>query len=338
MSSHLTYLLPIKESTDDSYNFVVKKPSFFKWISVFFVAIAFHAIWFIIIGNSNVPVFMISGVIVIGAIFLWKKIGNFVINFIIIDTLNILSNSVKTDDDSQKVRKEGKLKSFGRKIFLSLLGIKLSEDCIYYVEASIKPLEVKGIKTFIKTKLFELLSSCLGIGFILLSLTRFFVKELEVITVLSAIVMLGSPFLVAWLIPLLWTLEDSGLKYIQKDSNSFSISEQIRKGFLRRFLGYSGFLAGLGFLVDIIPRTEDFPQNVIISTIWVYIIAVLILLLIAVLVSGPAYLIGIIYLTRNHEKQVNKVRNVMKKMLPVAQTNAILDEYKEEETSLINQE
>ncbi len=308
MTSDNEFLSSDKKISTVESVFRVEHPSIIKWIIISFLSIISVIAWFLLIGQVNFLPFLISAVTIPVAVFCWNKVGLWSINKIIIGTVENWKNQMNTDKTREP---KGEMKiGFLKQLYLLLLGLRYSKDNKYYFELTIPNRNMKDIRKILSTLMVQVTSACLGVGFLIAILVRPFINSRETALLISVLIIIGAPIFISWLIPLTWTLKDINLKYINSDQEVRTISDDMRKGILSRFLGFSGFLAGMGFLIDTLPAMMGNFNNgaPVISNLLVYIVAIFVLLFIIILIFGTNLLVSVIYITKFHEKRVNDVR------------------------------
>ena len=102
----------------------------------------------------------------------------------------------------------------------------------------------------------------------------------------------------------------------------------MRRSVVSRLFNVSAFLAGISFLMGVFDDIGVVKAgDPITYSILLFLTALAALMLIIVLISETIFLVEIIYLSTFHEKNVNKLRDELSKIIKFAQTNAILSEY-----------
>ncbi len=194
-----------------------------------------------------------------------------------------------------------------KKFFLYLLNIKL-KDYEYYLEA--EPynlnLSIKKYPSIFRERIRDIVSINFGIVFIIIFILNFFfdyVHQENYLLIFSIILFLFilSPFLTSWIIPLIWIIRDSRLKYIDNNNNIKEMAEDINKSLIFRLLSFSGVFFAISYFIDYnsslgIPLIEN-----IFFTAYT-------LLVISLIIGMLSISIGINYLAIFHEKNVNRMR------------------------------
>lgn len=308
-------------SSPEECVFRVEHPSLVKWIIISSLSIISVIAWFLLIGQVNLLPFFISAVTIPIAVFCWNKVGLWSINKIIIGTVETWKNSHPHTDKTQDPKGTMKI-GFLKRLYLLLLGLRYSRENRYYFEQTIPNRNVKEISKIVSNLMVQVTSACLGVGFLIAIIVRPLINSRETALLISVLIIIGAPIFISWLIPLIWTLKDINLKYVNSDQEVRTISDDMRKGILSRFLGFSGFIAGMGFLIDILPEMMGNLNNdaPVVSNLVVYIVSVLVLFFIIILIFGTNLLVSVIYITKFHEKRVNDVRAKLCGFIPYGST------------------
>ena len=150
------------------------------------------------------------------------------------------------------------------RLILPLFGLKPhTSQSQVYIEGYTQNLQFRGfgsIFSVLKNRYFDVLSACFGVSLIILLAIGSVVKLTgESIFVGYIFLLLVSPFLVFWLIPLLWTIEDSGVKEVDPQTRRvWDVGYEIRKGFLSRFLGTAGIIAAFSYILSNIESIYEY--------------------------------------------------------------------------------
>ncbi|MHA1953777.1 MAG: hypothetical protein ACXAAM_01780 [Candidatus Heimdallarchaeaceae archaeon] len=315
--------------------FTVNKLSKKHWFIISAICSSFYIGWFFIIrwsgSRPGATIGLIFGVLATSvlsiflSLFLWRKMGKWTIKKIIIDTLkqhkNYNDSRILGEDEEAKKKKKY---SYRRKLIVILFGININDGVLYYVEEGNYTADISNSKYILREKMFDLIAACLGVGFLIAAFAKIFIEDVYVGVLAGSIVTLLSPILASWILPVIWTLRDSRIKYLTPKMNNYELSQKIRRSILSRFLGFSGLLAGIGFLYDtlelILYPTRN-PKNG--QSVLLFLLAIAVLLIIIVLLAGTASLVTMIYLTKFHEKKVNDLRDELSEFLPNGITNVM---------------
>ena len=207
--------------------------------------------------------------------------------------------------------------------------INVEPETQYYLEEEAFDLNVGSVREFAQKKMFDLLTSTLGIGFLIAAIINFSGPKSIFSGFMSGfVVILSSTIFVAWITPVIWTIRDSRIMFIRNNNESHSLAERMRRSVVSRLFSVSAFIAGISFLMDIFESMNVIRvSDPILHNILLFLTALGALLLIIVLISGTTFLVGTIYLSTYHERNVNKLRDELSEVIKFAQTNAILSEH-----------
>ena len=310
--------------------FFVIHPSKFRWVII---------ILFALLLNISSLVFTLTSPLYIGAIvistlialFTWKRLSPRITQSLVINTLKIWNARVIWENNPQGPKPS---LSIFRKIFAYLYGINLSLDNRYYLEAKPTNLDLNSIWQLFRERNLEFILACMATVFLSLLLSGYNdtiqghsgeCKDSDFLIIVNILYLLiFSPILVSWLIPVIWTIQDLNIKMIDKRQTISSLANNIRKSQIERLLGFSGFLAGVAFFVELFEKLPcmsitdgDRPNQAILIFE-----AVVFLLYFLFLYAGVAYIISIFYTRNSHEQIVNKFRNDLAQILPIGSTLA----------------
>jgi hypothetical protein len=317
--------------------FNVVKPTKRHWVIISAVCSSFYIGWFFIIRwsdpNPGAAIGLVFGVLatsvlsVFLSLLLWKRVGKWTIRKIVVETLRqhkeYNDKRMSGEEEGSETKKKKKY-TYRRKLVSILFGINMDDGVLYYVEEGNYSADISSLKYILKEKMFDLIAACLGAGFLIAAFAKIFIEDVYVGVLAGSIVTLLSPILASWILPVIWTLRDSRIKYMTPKMNNYEMSQKIRRSILSRFLGFSGLLAGMGFLYDILElilystRKPRFGESVLL-----FLLAIASLLIIIVLLAGTASLVTMIYLTKFHEKKVNDLRDELSEFLPYGITNVM---------------
>ncbi len=212
------------------------------------------------------------------------------------------------------------------KYTLRALGLYLDPKRDYFIEEEVPDIDMTKIQKIFQDRMIDLLSACLGVAVIIGSVLKNFLLTTNLTPEEAKFIFVGivgfstliSPVLVGWLIPVIWTLQDSAIREVTDRNTVREVSMNVRNGLLNRLLGFAGFIGGISLLMDVGPQISDDPLE---GNVVIFIFALLALMLVVFIISGPAYLIGILYFTRDHERNVNILRfSLFRKGLPLGMT------------------
>ncbi|MCE7738292.1 MAG: hypothetical protein KAU62_02380 [Candidatus Heimdallarchaeota archaeon] len=264
--------------------------------------------------------------------FAWHWVGKWVVKKLVINTIKIKhkkEHEIKEVFGKLKSDREYKKYKFFRFFFTMMFNIDIEPATQYYLEEEAIELNVGSIKEFLQKRMYELITSTLGIGFLAAVIINF-TKPSSIFWgfVAGFFIILCSTIFVAWITPVIWTIRDARIAFIKSNNESHTLADRMRRSVVSRLFNVSAFLAGISFLMNVfddigVVRAGD-P---ITYSILLFLTALAALMLIIVLISGTTFLVGIIYLSTFHEKNVNKLRDELSKIIKFAQTNAVLSEY-----------
>ncbi len=313
------FILEPKVANLEHLKFNVTRPSKKKWAGLFaFILISFYY-WGLIVGGGAIIFFAFVVGLAIGS---WKILGRMVLSKFVDENFESYI-SEKVHGTQRFIGLGGKIKKY----LSMLLGIYLDTNKDYFIEEEVPDVDMTHLKEIFKDRLIDLMSACLGVTVLFASVLRAmlpksdlnFRQAREVFGALTGFVLLISPILVGWLIPVIWTLQDSAVREVTKRNTVREVAANVKNGALNRLLGFTGILGGLSLLIDILPLVVDNGQNL--SFVEVYFLAVIVLFITLIAISGPAYLTGLLYFIRYHERNVNNLRRHLYDMgIPLGMT------------------
>ncbi len=347
LSDQQKLILPLKEISATSSRYKITKPSKKKWILNVTIFAAFYGFWYLALTipkwDKNPQQSYITMIIILLvtisivsptlSIFLWNWIGKWVAKKLVYQTLKI-KHEQKSEIKEMlgDLKKEIKYKKFKflRVLFSALLNIDISPDTQYYLEEEAIDSDVSSIRVFLKTRMYDLVTSSFSISILIATIIRISGPSSYFIGFFTgAFVVLCSPMLTAWITPLVWAIEDARISYISKKNEVFQLSERMRRSAISRFFSISAFLSGIIFFSDvfrpIFGDTLDIKESILL-----FLIALGIMLVVIVLLSGTSFLVGTLYLSIFHEKNVNDLRDNLSHFLKFAQSNAVYSKYYDE--------
>ena len=297
---------------ENKKEYLVIKPTIRTWIIVVAVSLALQIGWFFVIKKATILVFIISGLSIALATVVWGYIGGYVTEKLIVENIEKVVG---------KKEKGSKIKKW----LLALVGIRINTEDYYYLEYTPYTIDLNKLGEITKTKMIDVTTACLGIGFLIVTIVKPFVKDIGTAMIVSSLIVLGAPILAGLIVPMVWQLQDMRIKQLKQNHEVINIAEKTRHGALSRILGISGILAGLGFLIDTLPEIfEELEKGpALLTDIRLYLVAILVLAIVTLLIGGTATLVIVIYLAGFHEKKVKRMRKRLEKIIPVGETNAI---------------
>ncbi|MHA1303917.1 MAG: hypothetical protein ACTSQE_11715 [Candidatus Heimdallarchaeaceae archaeon] len=310
----------MEEATDEFQEqsidqFSIIRPTKFKWLIIISISFFCNFIWTFLNIKFLALLILVSSIIVIATIF-WGFFGKWTTNKLVIESLE------KLYQEKQEIGKIEK-RSLGlfRRMFLRFIGLKIQTDYHYYIEKEGYQRDLNKLKNLLTSKLVDTISASLGVGFLVITFIKPFITTWEEAMIIAVITLLSTPVISGIVVPTFWLIKDTRVKYVRDNHDILSLEEDIRKGFLNRFLGFSGFITGLNFLLQVLPLHPDFNLGTgIFASLGIFLISVFILLVLTILLAGMNLLIAVIYLIKYHESRVNEFRERISKMLPIGES------------------
>ena len=340
------YLLPLKEIEAEKSSFRIKKPSKKKWILIISIFVLFNVLIYLTIryipwdvnpskGENRLLIILILSVSLVTpviSVFAWHWVSKFVVKKLVTKTIKIkhvkkleleeIFGQIKTDREYKKYK-------FFRVFISMLFNINIEPETKYYLEEEALDLNVGSIREFIQKRMYEMITSTLGIGYVAAVIKNYSRPgSLFIGFMIGFLAILASTILIAWVTPVIWTVRDARIMLIRKNNENHLLAERMRRSIISRLFSVSAFFAGISFIMDVFESNGMFSKSEgIIHYLLMFIAATGALLLIIVLISGSLFLIGSIYLSVFHEKHVNNLRDELSEIIKYAQTNAILSEH-----------
>lgn len=255
-------------------------------------------------------------IVTIISIILWNKVGQKVLDYTILNGLIIHNQNRKVQYQQNEENILTTITKY-RSLIYFLLGIDFSTKKQFYLEPILIDTDLNNLKKILRRRLVDVVSACTGISILIGIALRFQFSNLEPggLLWLSLIIINVSPILVCWFIPVIWTIEDSRIKAVDHNNHVYDLATELRKGFLNRFLGYSGVFAGLAFLIDVLPELEE-GGFVEATSSQLYIGAMFVLVIILLLISGTVFFITVYYLNKYHKFKVINLRKELSNFIP----------------------
>ncbi|MFQ5980419.1 MAG: zinc ribbon domain-containing protein [Candidatus Heimdallarchaeota archaeon] len=290
--------------TEDELIFDSGSIGFFKWILLIALACILDGVWFYTTRNALV---VLPLIVVIVSLVLWNIVGRFLTGNVVLPRFQQWQDEMNADSSTSQIRAGSPTLQYMKALFYRVLGLHLSLDKKYYVEAHIPTPDALSIRNVFRERLFDLISACMGIGFLLAALLQpFFVDVYEddpesLLLALELLVVI-SPILVCWLIPVIWTLKDSQIKSLDPNQIIRDQAESVGSSGVSRFLGLAGIVAGFTYLLDLAPSfTEE-------ETLAIYQWTIVTFAQLLFMVMGTALLLTAAYLRLFHSSNVNRFR------------------------------
>ncbi len=322
MSSPVEFLVDYQPETEDQLQFQVVKLHRFQKI-LYALMILFSPFLFFSATGQNVIGFIIYLACSI-SFFITPRIWNKIVQkFIKTNIVYILqSNQTSSTEDKIKDPKHPTLKDRLKEFLNNLLGLNMDSDQQYYMEVQAKKLDLNKFKTVVLQRIMDLISSCLAISFLFLTVFLAFLKEinksnLDIVIMVLLVLIFVSPMITSFITPIIWTLQDGDLRSISKEYEVRTSAQKIRNGIFRKFLGSSGIILGYSVILDYLDVLPNLGGN---SVIQRYLQATLYLIIAILMIALPNLLLFLIYSSKYHEDNVNLTRNALKTILPMGQT------------------
>ncbi len=343
MEKDLEYMIPLKERDTKNFFFKVIKPSKKVWFISVLIFLSCYVAWFLSIwflsGTDNPSQKLLIAILVVIAsivspllgLFLWKQVGGWVSKKLVFETLKTKHEKKgEIRETLGKLKKDREYHKFGffRFSIALLFGFDLTPDSKYYLEEKTHSIDIGSFKSFVGTRLYDIISASLGIGFLIATIIKSAISDPSIGFITGSLVLLFSPILICWLTPVVWTIRDSQIKYIKTNNRGQELSEKVRRSLVSMFFGISAWLAGFSFFITLAEEMTSFDDKFA-AKVAIFFMAIAGILIVTILAFGTLYLFGMLYLNFFHEKRVNDLRGELSEILPYAQTNAIVSEESE---------
>lgn len=214
-----------------------------------------------------------------------------------------------------QVKTSGKSISLGYRVLFWLLGIKVHENYHLYLKSIPESIDLSSGLSVLRERSVELVFTCMAFLFLVLSLVRPDLYYQDQVDGYIALVYINwglifSPVAVFWLYPLIWITNDIGLRYIDENQAVRSVVTDLRHSQLNRFLGISGFFAGIYYFLELY---ETFPEMGAIDGVSMNIFLLVVeaatgLLIVAAFFIGFVLLFSIFYLRFFYGNHAQSVR------------------------------
>lgn len=311
--------------------FGVTKPSAPKWLLILIISALLNITTLVyFISNTFQIILSFSSIII--ALIGWRILSPWITKIFVINTLKRWNEQViwhKMSKKERKLKKKPKI-SIIRKIILYLLGLNLSLDKKYYIETTPHQVNLNNLKEFLSERALDLILICISMVFILLFTLNPIFGFLDYVNSdpyfelfkISLFLVLSPIF--AFLAPVIWIVHDLNIKSVDENQTVERLVDSIQSSQVDRFLGLGGFLSGISVISLL---HESYPvlsayggqwpnkAALIIESLFTFVLFIL-------MFAGIAYLVGILHLTLNHQKIVNKFRKEIASFLPVCTTVA----------------
>ncbi|MHA1146965.1 MAG: hypothetical protein ACTSR8_01845 [Promethearchaeota archaeon] len=299
------YIVEDIKINEDQMQFKVKKLNPLGWLLVLILAVIPLAIVLPIFQFALLWVAISFTAAIIIAPILWRVAGKSVLNSLFIK-------------DFQDWKDKKGVSSLGRKIFNAIIGVKINEDYLYYLEGRVEDLNLNKIKVLLTQRIFNVTSASLGIGYTVATILRFaFPKaSAQYIMGVSLILILLAPLMLFWFIPMIWSIQDANIKYKDELKDIGDLSYRISKSTIRKFIGITGITLAFSFFLDsqlLAEQADSLIQRYILASLWV--------ILVIALNIGVSLVCGSIYLNFHHQKVVNNFREKLASTLDIGVTS-----------------
>ncbi len=201
------------------------------------------------------------------------------------------------------------------------LGIRFSPDLIYYLEAKPQDIDISDTKQLMKYA-FDVTTTALGFSFIATMVVSWFlninVDNWNVLMYLGIGFAFGSPLLISPLIPIIWTLEGTSVKSIDKHHQIHRLGYRIRERVFDRIMGKGGIFLGFSFILNNITKINEEVQ--ILSSFAQFLWALVIFFSMILMMGLPCVLSTMRFFRLHHAENVTLTRNILKTVLPIGYT------------------
>ncbi|MBD3191129.1 MAG: hypothetical protein GF308_10815 [Candidatus Heimdallarchaeota archaeon] len=242
--------------------------------------------------------------------YIWEKIGKFIVDCFI----KVIENNNVEEEEGKKEPSKFKLAIVN--FLLKFFGIKVGPNVDYFVEKEIGKDNLNDVWPTFKEKILSAISTNIGITFIIAFILNFLVfgigfsnviMQSKDVFFLLVMIMQIVPFFVALIIPLNWTFENIGLRYIDSKNIFRDVGEEMSRGILQKFIGIGGLIMGISICYDLAKKNI---QATIVYFVFFFML----------LNAGTVVLISLLYLSNFHESQINTARKKLTKIFPLAIT------------------
>jgi len=290
------------EITKERAKFHVIKPKLANLVVLILISGIFFLIPFFIFYESIAFLIIVFVPILLITPTIWNRLGKFISNKLVIKDFQIW---------------EGKKRMYPiRKMLNFIFGLNFSTKFKYFLSAEVVDLDLNEKIKLIKGKIFDIVSACIGITFTIGTILKLSSISSENVALWLTIILLISPLLISWLIPVIWTVSDGHIRMIDEKHVISDIGEKMGRSMVSRILGVAGIALGFTFILDMdyyMEGAEDVLNR--------YYFALFYLLMFISLIVGLSFLLGMIYIWKYHEKRVNEFRfKIAKIPLPIGIT------------------
>ncbi|MHA1673876.1 MAG: hypothetical protein ACTSYI_09625 [Promethearchaeota archaeon] len=128
----------------------------------------------------------------------------------------------------------------------------------------------------------------------------------------------GSPLLISPLIPIIWTLEGTSVKSIDKHHRIRRLGYRIRERIFDRIMGKGGIFLGFSFISNNITKINEEVQ--VLSSFVQFLCALAIFFSMILMMGLPCMLSTMRFFRFHHAENVTLTRNILKTVLPIGYT------------------
>lgn len=318
MEKKSEFIMEYDLKNETEINFEVIKPKTIQ--KFFYILTMFFSLYFFYIATGNNLIGIIIFLACSISYYITPKIWNNIVQkFIKTNIVHIMNQELeKSNNPEFKPKFADKVKSTLNK----LLGLDFQPTKKYFLEAKGKKLDLNKFKSVVLKRSIDLISACLSITFLFLTVYLTFLEELtpqnlNILVIILLVLIFISPIISSFITPIIWTLEDADLRGITLDYEIETIFFKIRTGFLRKFFGSSGIILGFSVILD---NLDAFPFGISSNLFLQYVQAALILILAMIMMALPNLLLMMIYIQKYHQINVNLTRNTLKTTIPTGKT------------------
>ncbi len=214
----------------------------------------------------------------------------------------------------------------GPRLLALLLGISLTPSRTYFLEGHMTSVNLKKITLVFRQKIFDVISASVGLGFLLVLGLRyifaaFFGAAINILG-MAIVILFFMPLCLFWFVPLIWTLKDAEIRALDSQHNIKNLGDEIKGGILRKLLGVTAIITGVGFFADLGPEFwVGKPLGD--SIIGIYLMSVVFVGILICSIGGVATLTCLIYLRWYHSGNINTCREELTRVMPIKYTQAI---------------
>ena len=201
------------------------------------------------------------------------------------------------------------------------LSLRFSPDLAYFLEAEPRDIDLSNSKHLMKYA-FDVTTTALGFTFIATMVTSWFLditaSNWHVLLYLGVGFAFGSPLLISPLIPIIWTLEGTAIKSIDKHHEIHLLGYRMRERIFDRFMGKGGIILGFSFILNNISKLNEDLQ--ILSSFAQFLWTLVIFFSMMLMMGLPCLLSTMRYFRLHHAENVTLTRNILKTVLPIGYT------------------